>query len=400
MSDDICSAAATPRRPARVAHNGVLARLLLAMLSTAGLYYVNIMPALVNGLIDALGFSNRDAGLVGSANVYGAALGALTSVFLVKRVPWRAAAALLLVGLMSLDALSMLITTPVALIAVRFLHGCVGGLLVGVGFSVSARTAGADRTFGFLLLVQFGLGGLGVMLLPPLVVHHGIAVLFWALIAFSAVTLALLPAVPDYPVTAPARDGQPKRAPVRVPLLLCTLLSLFLYQASNMGLFAFIIGLGEHYGQSMPFISPVLGASAWVGILGALLVIVLGTRWGRVMPLLAGMVFTIAGTALLHFSAQPWAFIVANVGVGITWTLVIPYLFGMCAEFDQAGQLAALGGFASKLGLASGPALAALLLGHDDYARLINLSLLAMAASTVVGLVPAVVLDRVRRTAA
>ena len=52
------------------------ARLLLSFLATAGLYYVNIMPALVDGLKVALSFSSRDAGLVGSANVYGAACGA------------------------------------------------------------------------------------------------------------------------------------------------------------------------------------------------------------------------------------------------------------------------------------------------------------------------------------
>jgi hypothetical protein len=66
--------------------NGEIARVLLAFLATAGLFYVNIMPALVDGLIEGLGFSNREAGLVGSANVYGAAVGAFSAVFVVKRV--------------------------------------------------------------------------------------------------------------------------------------------------------------------------------------------------------------------------------------------------------------------------------------------------------------------------
>ncbi len=73
----------------RAAPDGLLACVLLAFLATAGLFYVNIMPALVAGLIDGLGFSNREAGFVGSANVYGAACGALVAVFLVRRLPWR-----------------------------------------------------------------------------------------------------------------------------------------------------------------------------------------------------------------------------------------------------------------------------------------------------------------------
>jgi len=33
----------------------------------------------------------------------------------------------------------------------------------------------------------------------------------------------------------------------------------------------------------------------------------------------------------------------------------MPYMLGMCVEFDPDGRAAALGGFASKAGLASGP---------------------------------------------
>ena len=138
------------------APNGEIARVLLAFLATAGLFYVNIMPALVDGLIEGLGFTNREAGFVGSANVYGAALGAFSAVFVVKRINWRAAAVVLLFGLMAFDFASMYVTDANVLIGTRFAHGCVGGLLVGIGFAVISRTTHADRTFGYLLSIQFG----------------------------------------------------------------------------------------------------------------------------------------------------------------------------------------------------------------------------------------------------
>jgi hypothetical protein len=107
------------------APNGEIARILLAFLATAGLFYVNIMPALVNGLIDGLGFSNQDAGFVGSANVYGAALGALAAVFIVKKISWKAVSVLLLIGLIIVDFLSMTLTTPITLMVTRFCHGTI-----------------------------------------------------------------------------------------------------------------------------------------------------------------------------------------------------------------------------------------------------------------------------------
>ena len=51
-------------------------------------------------------------------------------------------------------------------------------------------------------------------------------------------------------------------------------------------------------------------------------------------------------------------YFVANSVTGITWGFVIPYLLGLAATFDKYGQMAALAGFVSKIGLASGPLIA------------------------------------------
>jgi hypothetical protein len=66
----------------------------------------------------------------------------------------------------------------------------------------------------------------------------------------------------------------------------------------------------------------------------------------------------------------------------------------MCSEFDTTGQMAAMGGFASKMGLASGPAVAALVVGDSNYSLLINMSVVALVLCLVVMVVPARVLDR------
>ncbi len=381
------------RRFPTAAPHGELARVMLAFLATAGLFYVNIMPALVDGLIEALRFSNRDAGLVGSANVYGAAAGALGAVFLVRRIPWRGASISLLLALIALDCLSITVQNPFQLIALRFLHGLVGGTLVGVGFAVISRTREADRTFGYLLTVQFGLGGLGLLYLPGLVPEYGTAALFLSLIAFSAVTLLMVPFLDDYPPGNHVDEERRAVSVARGPLLLA-LLGTFLFQAANMGIYAYLIGMGRHYGLDTPFISHVLGVAAWIAIAGSVAVIFLSTRYGRLLPLGVGILFTIVGTWMLHYSDYKLMFWLANVGVGITWAFVISYLLGMCSEFDEHGQTAALGGFASKMGLASGPMVAALVVGEDNYALLINLAVIALVAAWLVILRPARALAR------
>ncbi|MCC2614669.1 MFS transporter [Aestuariibacter halophilus] len=376
----------------QVAPNSDIARVFLAFLATAGLFYVNIMPALVDGLIQGLNFSNKEAGLVNSANVYGAAVGAFSAVFLVKRLHWRKAAYVLLATLISIDVVSIFLTTPESLMIVRFVHGLVGGVLVGIGFAVMARTDYPDRAFGYLLLVQFGLGGFGVMLLPQLVPTFGIAALYLSLVAFSVVTLLMVPFLADYPIKVPDELAIP--AAVNWKMLSLALLATFLFQAANMGLYAYVIGLGKEAGLSIDFISPTLGAAAWIGILGSIGVILLSTRFGRLKPLLISIALTAIATALLHYAQVKWLFIVANCLVGMTWAFAISYLLGLNAAFDKTGQTAALGGFASKMGLASGPAIAALVIGDNHYDVVINIAVFGLVLCALVAFVPTARLDR------
>jgi MFS family permease len=382
----------TPRSTYKVAPNGMAARIFLAFLTTAGIFYINIMPALVSGLKEALNFTNQQAGFVSSANLYGAAAGALLAVFIVKRIVWKKWALGLMLLLLMIDFSCMLITTPSMMIGIRAMHGLVGGLLVGIGFAVTSRTTDADKTFGYLLLIQWGLGGLGIMYLPGLVPEYGTSALFLSLIAFTTIALLMLPFLPEYLVAA-IDPLAPLPAKVRrIPLVL-NLSAIFLFQAANMGLFAFMIGLGKAEGLNIDFMSPALAGASWIALLGSMLVIVIGTKYGRTVPLLSAIVITAICSWVLVYSEIASIYLIANILIGITWAFTLPYMFGICSELDKAGQLAALGGFASKMGLASGPMVAALLLGDDNYQLIIYIAALALLAAAVVVFKPARLLD-------
>ena len=380
----------------RAAPDGLLACVLLAFLATAGLFYVNIMPALVAGLIDGLGFSNREAGFVGSANVYGAACGALVAVFLVRRLPWRRVELVALLLLLTLDLISTQVTSATPLIALRFVHGVVGGTSVGVGLGVMARTAIPDRAFGMLLTVQYGAGGLGIMFLPGLAHQYGPKVLFLALAGFTVVTLIMLPFLAAYPPRE--RPVEALREPARIQHgpLVRTLIAVFLFQAANMGLSAFMIPLARHYGLADPFISATIGVANWIGVLGSIAVIWMAGQVGRTVPIVGVLLLSILGTAAFLKSDIGLVFISANAITAIGWSFLIPYFFGMCGDFDPAGQSATLAGFFSKMGLASGPAAAALLLGQDNYAFLIEVSVIGLVLCGLAIIIPARLLDRGR----
>jgi MFS family permease len=391
------SEAVAPRaRLFRAPPDSLLASVMLAFLATAGLFYVNIMAAIVTGLIDALGITEREAGFVASANVYGAAVGALCAVALVRFVPWRPFAIAALLLLIGIDLASSVLRDLETLIAVRAVQGFVGGALVGVSYGIFSRTRSPDRVFGVLLVVQFGLGGLGTMFLPRLVPIFGAGVLFYALAAFSLVALLMLPFLSDYPLEEKRRD-EPNPTRIQAWPLLLSLSAVFLFQFANMALGAYVIELGRRYGLSVDVASAAVGASTWVSIIGAVLVVALGVRIGRWRPLLIGMILAVVGTLAFHWSADPIVFVAANCITGSAWSFIIAYLLGMAAEFDRGGRSAAAAGFISKMGLASGPLVAGTLLGSQSYDVLINVAACLLAVSAVAMLWPAVLSDRRRR---
>jgi len=369
----------------KVDKDGWAGAIILAFLTTAGLFYVNIMPVLIDSLITGLEYNAQRAGYVGSANTFGAALGALAMVFLVKRIKWRTTAYCFLVVMIVIDLLSATITAPVLLISIRFIHGLVGGLLIGLGFVLITRTLNPDRVFGVLLALQFGLGGLAVMMIPATVKTYGHQMPFWVLAGFSLVTLVLMTFLPEIPEKEDKRQKIPgsgsgvdkftiKSIPYFFPLVL-TLAAIVLFQATNMSIGAYLFGLGKAYSLSVEYCSYIVGLAYWIGALGAVFVSIFGLKYGRFWPLTIAFIVTLIGFLMFHLSANPIAYALANFATAATWAFVMPYLFGFCSELDVSGRMAALAGFCSKMGLTLGPILGGWFIGsNDNYAFLINMS--------------------------
>ena len=375
--------------------NSWKASLLLAFLASAGLYYINIFPAITDALMEGAGLTSIEAGQITSANAMGAAFGALTITLLIRLIPrWKLTSIGLLFALISMDVITILQSSTDILVTLRFCHGIIGGALVGLGFSVIARTEKPSVSFSLLLVVQYGGGAIGLWQLPPLVPIYGTYVPFFALIAFSSITLLMIPFIGEYPL--PDKNISNKSSStIKVKPLAFTLLALFLFQAANMALFAFIFGMGKYFGHAMDFLSPAIGTANIIAIAGAVLAIYTGVKFKIFSPLMIALVIAAVGTWILIFSKSEAVYFWANSIVGIAWAFCIPYFLTMAAKFDSAGQMAALGGFASKMGLATGPLVAGYLLSESqDYVLLINVATFVLAACVVVAVYPAKLLDK------
>ncbi|MGQ9426444.1 MFS transporter [Gilvimarinus sp. F26214L] len=356
---------------------GWTASILLAFLSSAGLYYVNIFPVIVDSLMAGAGLSAGQAGEITFANTMGAVIGAFTVSLLVRKIPrWKLAAFVLLICSIGMDVLTISLANAALLIPLRLVHGILGGALVGLSFAAIARSGIAGRAYSMVLLVQYTGGALGLGFLPALVSLYGTYVPFYALITFSLLTLAMLPFLADYPLPSKQEERKVREsARVAITPMLITLVSLFCFQFANMALFAFIFDLGKSFGLPLPFISQTLFWANLIAIGGAALAAYTGQRYPLTLPLAVALVVTLLGLAMFVFSHMKVVFILANIVTGFTWAFCVPYLLTMTSRFDAAGQMGAFGGFASKMGLACGPLIAGYFIsGGGSYTQLIAIA--------------------------
>ena len=364
--------------------SSVLAAIFYSIVATAGLFYVNLGGAFLSAFVDGLGVERDVAGFIVSANKYGAAFGALIATFIVKRVEWRKVIRLLFMALIAFDLISTQFSNPQTLIILRFIHGTIGGLSVGIGLSIIARTYNPDKIFGMLLVVQYSFGSLGIWLVPRLVDSFGYSAAFGTLISFTLMTLLILPFVPN--VESPSKSDNTTSGLFQIPMtmmLFFVLCALFLFQAANMGVADYAFELGKDIGLSNIEISNILTLANIISISGGLLVYIIGTRFGRTIPLIIGISVASIFTYLLHYSDNTNIYFIANTFTGIAWGFTIPYLLGLCATFDFHGQMAALAGFVSKMGLASGPLVGSLFIISNGFSYIINLATIALMIALI-----------------
>ena len=105
------------------------------------------------------------------------------------------------------------------------------------------------------------------------------------------------------------------------------------------------------------------------------------------------MVLTTVSVALL-LVPDSTIYVIANIGFGIFFSISIPYLLGIASEMDNTGQMSAIGGFVNSLGLASGPAFAASLVGDGALQQVVVFAVVALILSQLLIIQPARMLDR------
>jgi MFS family permease len=380
-----------------LAPNGFPACIALAIIESAGIMYANVGPVIVSGLARTAVFDAERAGYVLSSNLFGTALGGLLVIPLLARLNWRGAAAVLLGMLMAMDLASAYATQAEHFYALRFIHGLCGGALIGFSLSVIARTRNPERTISLFITLQLVSGGVLAAVATPLLDTVGLKLIWFVLVAYAIVGLALLPLLGPYPVQEAGRSRGRTPARAGAGSVMLVMAAVLVFQVGEMGAFAYVVEQGLGHGFSAGFIGTALATSLWLGGPAALFVAWWGIRSGRLRPLLVSVLA--CGLAILALTVPvPWAFFAANVLFAMAFGISISYMLGVGSELDNSGRMGAVAGFFSSFGLSVGPAIAGFLVGNGMLNGVFVLGSILIIASAAMLWGPARMLDRKSRT--
>ena len=164
----------------------------MAFIAMAGLSYMNFMPGVVNALATGIGFSDAEAGQIIAINGYGGILGSSVAILLIQSIRWQPAMFYTMAALLAFEAGTAWVDSYDAMLILRFLAGTLGGLSVGIAFSVLARLNNPDRAFGLLLFIQFSIGSVVMSLLPVLESLLNAYAVFYIMASFVLLSLFFL----------------------------------------------------------------------------------------------------------------------------------------------------------------------------------------------------------------
>jgi predicted MFS family arabinose efflux permease len=333
-----------------------------------------VQPGFVQGMVQYLGFDDRAAGYVASAEMFGIAATTVAMTFAAHRFNWRRVIAWSLAIMVVANIASTLVRGADTFAALRFAAGVGAGGLISLSFAAIGLTRRPDRNFGYLIMWVLTYGALALLAMPTAYGFAGFRGVLWF---FALFPLIALPWLKYFPASGENAVQVGKDA-VDLPgaskgLALAAMFAYFLGQGV---VWAYLFLIGIAGGLSEQQVANGLTVSQFAGIAGALGAALTAGRYGRAVPLAAGIV---AGAVTLYFLVGQFSAMLYLVAVSVynlAWNFTHPYLLGAMASFDRRGRVVVNAVAMQMLGLAIGPSLAASVIEEGIY---VNVNLLGGA---------------------
>ena len=365
-----------------------LAILSAVVLSALGALFYNLLPMFLGVAQDYRELDNRSIGLLSSMFFAGFTLTTGTAFFWIRRINWRrvtwlalavACLALLMAGYTRSYGLLMLCV---------FIAGGAFSTAYGIAATALSDTSNTARWYGLKISAEAMLGAVGLFVLPgTLVASYGFMGMMAGMVLAVILLAPALSWLPSAGKTQLGIDGTRKLLPAHLKLAVWIGLfaaSAFMFSATM--IWAFVERLASTAGFEQVLVGKILSLTLVFAVLGSLLAVVLGDRFGSGKPFaVATIIFLIAlawlsQTTTVTDYAIGTCLLTLSIGLGITYVITI------VAELDMDGRYVVLTVPAIGVGVMSAPAIGGWLTASQDYSAIFVVGSVTVILSLLAGL--------------
>lgn len=212
----------------------------------------------------------------------------------------------------------------------------------------------------------------GLWCLPPLLERFGLNGAYFLIAALALLVGFVAATLPEGRV---ARVDAPPVVTRETWLLASVVLvSILLFYTEQNAVYAYLERFGSAAGLTPQYIGFSLGIASLTGFAGAALIAWIGTRFGRVVPLLIGTALQLGCLALLAGQLNAATYLGGMAALTLAWNAQNPLQLGILAGVDPSGKALAVSATVTGIGLAIGPAAAALVMGGGGYGAILWLA--------------------------
>jgi len=383
----------------------------IATFAASGVGYLGSAgaPVIVSALIES-GLDYQQAGDLGTIELTMLAITSMIVLPYITHVSHRLlaiggavmAAAGLVISILSVDYSVMVIG--------RVLTGAGSGFAISGANAAIAARKDAERIFALIWTMGGGITASLSINLPAVVEGGKYSLGFGVLLFLCLAGLPFMIWVPPKPlgldseridsnVESSTDSPAPSQGPVKPfgLLSLMALFGIFIYSLAEQALWNFAYTLPTEAGIDEEIASWVLGFTTLMGLGGGAIAAVLGVRFGRVIPIIAGSLLSVAGRWLYMGAGTPEWLFVGGLMWGLGFYFISPYQIGLLAAVDRHGRAAVAAGGIMNFGYALGPTIAGRTLQNLDADALLVVIVGITALSLVLILPLAIRTERMRR---
>jgi predicted MFS family arabinose efflux permease len=335
-----------------------------------GLAALNLSPVLIDALRQGRGFSAAGAGTVQTVELLVTAFATYPLTPLTTRTSARklGLTGAVIAGLC--HVLSSVTHPPSLLLLVRSVAGIGAAMCVCAGNAVLAAQREPDRVYA----VSYAASSAAFAGLFPLMVYVSTLTNGWGVYAAEGVwVLVLIPLVVMLP-TASSRQSDLHEAPALSrlsPRMLLAALPIFVFTVFSIGLYSFAGIVAEAARVTPDLFAYTLSFSTALAVLASWGASVVGTRYGRLRPLIVSLATTTVASIFFFSAKGPVTFAASIVVVQSVFCFALPFMFGFCSALDGTGRLATAASSAMLIGSAVAPAIIGWLIDDAGFSFLI-----------------------------